>query len=82
MGIYYFAVDEKSEEYFYAPKGFAVKAPGYFCPTNPFPGMVMMMNYYNSNFKIVNDMVYELPDGFKEITEEVYKKYIEIFKEK
>ena len=79
MGIYYYAIDHSSKEHFDAPRDFSIKSPGFFHPHNPFPGMVMMMNFYGSRFELENDAANEIPDGYKDITEEVYHKYIGMF---
>ncbi len=82
MGIYYCAIDEKSKERINPPKGFSVKSPGIFHPTNPFPNMIVMMNLYGYSFKIINDGDWEGPfynSEYKDITDDVYKKYLDLF---
>lgn len=79
MGIYYYAIDHSSKKYMYAPREFSIKSPGFFHPHNPFPGMVMMMNFYGSHFELDNDCSGEIPDGYKEVTQEVYERYLKTF---
>ena len=82
MGIYYAAVNRDKKEYFEAPGSFANKSPGIFHPKNPFPNMVVMMNSMGHNFEIENDAAwgcyYDI-EGVKDITDEVYKKFLEYY---
>jgi hypothetical protein len=85
MGIYWCAIDEHRKEKIEPPLDFSIKAPGFFHPNSPFPGMVMMMNYFGGNFTLINDADWEGPyysDEYKDITQEVYEKYIKYFPEK
>lgn len=83
MGIYYYAADTKEMKIIRPPGSYANKSPGIFHPNNPFPGMVCMMNVYGYNYEIFNDCGWGPGDeeGYQEITEEVYQKYLETFKE-
>ena len=84
MGIYYYAVDENRKEYFSAPRGHSIKNPEIYNPNNPFPNMLLMMNFNGCNFEIVDDTSNDIPpsDDYKDITEDTYKKYMSIFNEK
>ncbi|MFI0477793.1 MAG: hypothetical protein ACH349_01520 [Candidatus Rhabdochlamydia sp.] len=81
MGIYWCAMDEERKEQFEPPKDFSNKTPGIFHPHSPFPNMVMMMNSFGCRFELVNDCdedrYYDV--SYKDITEEVYKKYLDYF---
>lgn len=83
MGIYYCAADENTKEMFDSPKNFSIKFPGIFHPTNPFSNMVVMMNSMGYNFEIFNDCghhgPYAVDAEYKDITDEVYEKYINFF---
>lgn len=79
MGIYYAAVDINRKLVIEAPDGFAIKYPGVCHPANPFSAMVVMKNCQGYNFEIVNDMGYDIPNGFINITREVYMEYKEVF---
>ena len=82
MGLYWYAIDHDEKEYFDAPQDYSIKTPGVYYPTNPFPGMVVMMNCHGYNFEIENDYANSYGDSsYKDITEEVYKKYRETFPE-
>ena len=82
MGTYYYAVDMRAKEYFSAPDKFAIEYPGCCHPSNPFPGMVVMKNCQGSHFKILDDCSNDIPpeEGYKDITEECFKEYIDMFK--
>lgn len=84
MGIYYCACDKDAKEYFESPKDFSIKHPGIFHPTNPFANMFLMMNAHSPDFEIINDSGWYGPYGdhseeYKNITEEVYAKYLEYY---
>ncbi len=87
MGREIVAIDNDSRKIIYAPKGFATKPPGVYHPTNPFPGMVVMKNIQGYEFEIWGDefstwLLYEADregSPYKDITEEVYKDYINCF---
>lgn len=83
MGISYAAVDNSRKEYFKPPKGFNNKIPGLYHPNNPFPGMMVMMNSFGYHFDIENDAAWDCyyDKDYKDITEEVYAKYLEQFLE-
>lgn len=38
-----------------------------------------MMNHYGSSFHIVDDMSYEIGEDYKDITKDVYEKYLSEF---
>lgn len=84
MGVYYGAVDHSEKEYFESPPGYSIKFPGICHPTNPFGGMVVMMNALGHDFEIENDGAWGCyyAKGYKDITDEVYKKYLNLFEEK
>lgn len=82
MGIYWCVIDDYKKQKFEPPLHFSIKSPGIFHPTSPFPGMVMMMNYFGNNFYLINDAHCEGPyyqKEYEDITNEVYKKYLEYF---
>ncbi len=82
MGIYWCAIDEYTKEKIEPPLNFCIKSPGIFHPANPFAGMVMMMNSFGYTFELINDADWEGPyysNEYKNITDEVYKKYLEYF---
>lgn len=83
MGIYWAAVDYDEKEIIHPPGDFCIKIPGIFHPDNPFPGMVIMMNTFGYNFEMINDCDWEGPyysEQFKDITDQVYEKYLTYFK--
>lgn len=77
MGIYYYAVDTNSKQYFTAPTPHAIKAPGIYYPTNPFPAMLVMMNIKGYHFEVWNDCSYDVPydSDYEDVTEKVFKQY-------
>ncbi len=82
MGIYWCAIDLHSKKKIEPPLDFSIKSPGFFHPNSPFPGMVMMMNSFGHQFEIINDSDCQGPyydDKYENITEEVYKKYLDYF---
>ena len=84
MGIYWCAYDENKKTFFEPPKDFSIKSPGIFHPTSPFPNMVVMMNSLGYDFSLACDVGWEGPygydvDKYKDITEEVYEKYLSYF---
>ena len=80
MGIYYQAMERSKKQKFEAPGDFSIKLPGIFHPTNPFSGMVVMMNSFGNHFDIVNDCLDEYyDDDYVDITDEVYAKYLNFF---
>lgn len=81
MGIYWCAMDHNRKLKFESPLHFGIKTPGIFHPTTPFPGMFVMKNSQYFDFELVNDCSEEIyyADGYKDITEEVYKEYLEYF---
>lgn len=83
MGIWYYAVDTGEKKYFNAPGYFSMKSPGCYHPTNPFPGMVVMMNCRGYNYEIWDDSGNNIPpeDGYENITDQVYDEYLDWFKE-
>ncbi len=84
MGIYWAAVDRARGEYFEPPGSYANKYPGVCHPSNPFPGMVVMMNCMACEFQMENDMMEPCycNGDLKNITEEVYQRYQDLFKDK
>jgi hypothetical protein len=83
LGIYYYAVDQASKQYFSAPDGFAIRSPGIYHPENPFPGMVVMMNVGGYHFDIWNDTSQDVPpeDDYEDVTDKVYAEYRSIWLE-
>lgn len=83
MGIYYYAVDTNAKKYFSAPDDWAIKNPGIFHPKNPFPHMLVMMNIRGYQFEIWNDCGNDIPpeEGYADITHEVYREYLNVFKD-
>jgi len=81
MGIYYCAVDWNEKKRIEPPRDFSIKAPGIFHPTNPFPNMVMMKNYQGYDFELLDDCgaAYETACEFEDITEQVYKEFLDTF---
>jgi len=80
MSIYYFAVDYNTRKQIWSPKGYSIKMPWIFHPENPFPNIVMMMNYlHNYNFVIVCDVSTYSEHEFEDISEEAYKEYKQLF---
>jgi hypothetical protein len=82
MGIYWCAIDEYRKEKIKPPANFSNKSPGLFHPNSPFPGIVIMMNTFGNNFEIINDSDWEGPyydNSYEDITEKVYKKYLDYF---
>jgi hypothetical protein len=79
MGTYYAAVDEYEKTYFESPRDNAITSPGIFHPHNAFGCMLVMMNSKGHQFKIHNDAeaYYETYCSYKNITEEVYKEFLE-----
>jgi len=84
MGIYYYAVDRATKQYFSSPDDWSIKSPGIYHPDNPFPGMVVMMNVRGYNFEIWNDYHYDIPpeDGYKDVTDEIYQEYRAVWQKK
>jgi len=82
MGIYYAAVDWDAKELIEVPEPFSCKNPGIYHPRNPFSNIVIMKNLRGSNFVIENDtksVCYYDHDDLKDITEEVYKEFLETY---
>jgi len=79
MGIYWYAYDRNSNEYFSSPTNY--KGNGCISPDNPFPQMVVMKNMRGCYFDIVNDVSWDMPDGAIDITNKVYNEYLELFPE-
>ncbi len=77
MGIYYFAVDYNKKQKMWAPGNWSDKCIYY--PGHPLPHMMVMKNYYGSNFEIVNDMYSEEEHEFKDVTKEVYEEWKQKF---
>ncbi len=80
MGIYWCAVDDNEKKRIFPPDGFAIKTPGLYHPSNPFPGMVIMMNSRGYNFELVNDGGWDerfYSKEYEDITEKVFKEYLE-----
>ncbi len=78
MGIYLCAVDKNSKTKIEPPKGFPIKGTAIFAPGNPFPAMVMMMNYYGYNYELINDIGRHdeyYGNEYIDITDEVFEKY-------
>lgn len=84
MDIYWCAYDQSEKIFFEPPKDFCIKSPGIFHPTSPFPNMVVMMNSLGYHFELAFNVGLEGPygndaDKYKDITEEVYQKYLKYF---
>jgi len=77
VGIYYFAVDYRTEQQMWAPKNWSDKC--IYFPTHPLPGMIVMKNCQGCNFEIVNDASTYTEHGFKDVTEEVYQEFKDEF---
>ena len=76
MGIYYCAVDFEDKTIINPPPNFSCKFPGLVHPKNPFSCMVIMMNARGYSYEIVIEF---FESGYKDITEQVYKEYKELF---
>jgi len=76
MGIYWYAYDAEENECFCSPTDFS--GNGCIKPNNPFPAMVMMKNMRGYTFELVNDGSWEMPDGCKDITQQVYNEYLDL----
>lgn len=83
MGIYCYAVDTEAKKYFSAPKGHPIKHYGICAPGNPFPNMLCFMNIRGYNFEIWDDTGNDIPPSpeYEDVTEEVYSKYVEEYKD-
>ncbi len=80
MSAYWFAIDRKRKLEFEPPKEFAIKDPGFYHPSNPFPGMFLMMLREGFDIELVNDEWLEVDtEGFLDITEQVYVRYLKLF---
>lgn len=77
MSIYWYAYNRVKNEYFMSPVDYS----GYSCikPNNPFAAMVIMKNMRGYNFDLVNDVSWDMPDGCRDITDDVYKEYTDLF---
>ena len=80
MSTYYQAIDREAKERISSPAHFAIKAPGLYHPSNPFPNIICMKNVKGSFFEIVPEWDEDWENSeFKDITEEAFKEYLEEF---
>jgi hypothetical protein len=80
MGIYYYAINHDTKQYFTAPGDYSIKS-GCFSPGSPFPSMLAGVCYIESGWFIVDDIGWEIEDciddGYKDITNELWKTFKE-----
>jgi hypothetical protein len=79
LGIYYFAVDYDKKKQMWSPHNFSDKCID--SPGHPLPAMVTMKNLQGWNFQFVNDVSTFEEHSYEDITEEVFKEWLEKFKD-
>lgn len=77
MGIYWYAYDNYHNKYFMSPTSYS--GDSIIQPNNPFPQMIIMKNMRGYNFGLYNDVSWDIPDKSIDITNEVYKEYLDLF---
>lgn len=82
MSTYWCAIDIDKKLFIQSPDGVSLKFPYFIAIGNPFPAMVMMKNM-NGEFNFIltnehNDLLYD--GNFYDITDEVYREYLEILR--
>ncbi len=77
MAVYWYAYDSYKNEYFRSPTSFS--GDSIIRPDNPFPQMIVMKNMQGYHFELYNDVSWELPNNFINITKKVYLEYLAKF---
>ncbi len=74
MGIYWYAYNEEKNTYFCSPTN--LKGNCIITPDNSFPQMFIMMKMRGESYSLVNDMIWEMDDDSKDVTQEIYEEYL------